>query len=66
MNREINNKETILLDDNVLTPEEAGALFHVSAWAMYKRVKKGQAIGHYVGRKLYFLKSELLASLKEQ
>jgi len=51
--------------DEILTPEKAGELFGVSGWAMYKRVKKGQAPGHYMGRKLYFLKSELISSIRQ-
>ncbi len=49
--------------DDILTPEEAGSLFKVSGWAMYKRAQRGQAPAHYIGRKLYFLRSELIASL---
>ena len=51
--------------DEILTPAKAGALFGVSEWAMYKRAKKGQAPGHYMGRKLYFLKSELVSQISE-
>ncbi len=50
--------------DEILTPNKAGALFGVSGWAMYKRAKNGTAPGHYMGRRLYFLKSELVANLR--
>ena len=51
-------------NDVILTPAEAGELFNVSEWAMYKRAKKGQAPGHYVGRRLYFVKSELIGFIQ--
>ena len=62
--------ETIIIsevdvNDDILTPNQAGALFGVSGWAMYKRVKKGISPGHYMGRRLYFLKSELVAGLRQ-
>ena len=53
------------VNDDVMTPNEAGALFGVSGWAMYKRAKNGSAPGHYMGRRLYFLKSELVARVRE-
>ena len=49
----------------ILTPDEAGMLFGVSGWAMYKRAKKGTAPAHYMGKKLYFIKSEIISSLRE-
>ena len=52
-------------NDEILTPEEAGVLYKVSGWAMYKRAKKGQAPGHYIGRRLYFIKSELIGFTQE-
>lgn len=66
MKRVKKNVEPIDLNDVILTPIEAGALFGVSGWAMYKRAKNGQATGHYMGRKLYFLRSELLAAVKQR
>lgn len=53
------------VNDDVMTPNEAGAIFGVSGWAMYKRAKNGSAPGHYMGRRLYFLKSELVARVRE-
>lgn len=53
------------VNDDVMTPNEAGAMFGVSGWAMYKRAKNGSAPGHYMGRRLYFLKSELVARVRE-
>ena len=49
----------------ILTPEEAGMLFGVSSWAMYKRAKNGRAPAHYMGKKIYFLKSELMSRISE-
>ena len=46
--------------EDILTPEKAGALFGISAWAMYKRAKKGMAPAHRLGKKIYFFKSELV------
>jgi hypothetical protein len=54
-----------LANDVVLTPEEAGLMFGVSKWAMYKRAKNGQAPSHNLGKKIYFLKSELMMQIKE-
>ena len=44
-----------------MTPSQAGKLFSVSGWAMYKRAKKGTAPAHKIGNRIYFLKSELIA-----
>ena len=49
----------------ILTPSEAGQIFGVSGWAMYKRAKKGTAPAHYMGKKLYFLRNELIESVRE-
>ena len=46
-----------LVNDDVLTPKEAGMMFGVSKWAMYKN---GMLPAHYLGKRLYFLKSELI------
>jgi hypothetical protein len=46
--------------EDILTPEKAGALFGISAWAMYKRAKNGTAPAHRLGKKIYFFKSELV------
>lgn len=51
---------TGLVNDDVLTPEEAGMMFGVSKWAMYKRAQNGMLPAHYLGKRLYFLKSELI------
>ncbi len=55
----------VVVNDDILTPEEAGALFNVSKWAMYKRAKNGLAPAHYIGKRLYFLRSELISSTGE-
>jgi excisionase family DNA binding protein len=46
-----------------LNAEEAGELFGVSAWAMYKRVKKGYVPFHNMGNRIYFKRSELMELL---
>ena len=51
----------VSVNDQILTASEAGELFNVSGWAMYKRAKKGLAPSHKIGTRLYFLKSELIA-----
>ena len=50
----------------ILTPNEAGVLYGISGWAMYKRAKKGTAPAHYIGRKLYFLRSELIDTVQQR
>lgn len=50
----------------ILTPNEAGVLYGISGWAMYKRAKKGTAPAHYIGRKLYFLRSELIDAVQQR
>ena len=51
----------VVADDDVLTPEEAGMMFGVSKWAMYKRARNGMIPAHYLGKRVYFLKSELIS-----
>jgi len=51
----------LAMDDEILTPAEAGKYFNVSGWAMYKRAKRGLTPFHKIGTRLYFLKSELIA-----
>ena len=46
-----------------LNAEEAGELFGVPAWAMYKRVKKGYVPFHNMGNRIYFKRSELMELL---
>ena len=50
----------------ILTPNEAGVLYGISGWAMYKRAKKGTAPAHYIGRKLYFLRNELIDAVQQR
>ena len=50
----------------ILTPNEAGVLYGISGWAMYKRAKKGTAPAHYIGKKLYFLRSELIDAVQQR
>lgn len=49
-----------MANNDVLTTEDAGMIFGVSKWAMYKRAQNGMVPAHYLGRRLYFLKSELI------
>lgn len=65
MRKKSETQRPIDINDNVLTPAEAGEIFGVSGWAMYKRAKNGLAKGHYMGRRLYFLKSELIADVRD-
>lgn len=51
--------------EEVLDSEKAGALFGVSSWAMYKRAKNGQVPYHKMGRKIYFIKSELMLTIRQ-
>jgi predicted DNA-binding transcriptional regulator AlpA len=48
------------IDKDILNVEEAGALFSVSKWTMYKRAKAETVPAHYMGKRLYFVKSELI------
>lgn len=56
---------TLAGGEEILTPPQAGAIFGVSAWAMYKRVKNGTAPGHRLGKKIYFFKSGIIAMILE-
>ena len=49
-------------NEEILTVSEAADFCKVSEWGMYKRVKKGTAPAHYMGKRIYFIKSELIAS----
>lgn len=57
--------ENLDYKESPLNAEQAGALFGVKADAMYKRAKNGLAPHHKMGRKIYFLKSELIAQLRK-
>ena len=48
---------------NTLNAKQAGDLFGVSAWAMYKRAKNGYVPYHNMGNRIYFKKDELLPFL---
>jgi hypothetical protein len=49
------------MNEQPLTAAQAGELFNVSSWAMYQRARRGQVPYHHVGKRIYFMKSELLA-----
>ena len=51
----------INMNEQPLTAAQAGELFNVSSWAMYQRARRGQVPYHHVGKRIYFMKSELLA-----
>ncbi len=51
--------------EEILTVSEAALFCKVSEWGMYKRVKKGTAPAHFIGKRIYFIKSELSASVKD-
>ena len=51
-------------DDIVLNAKEAGKIFNVSASAMYKKVKRKEVPHHYMGKKIYFLKNELIDTIR--
>ena len=51
--------------DEILTVAEAAVFCKVSGWAMYKRIKNGTAPAHYMGKRIYFVKSELVAYVQQ-
>ncbi len=51
-------------NDKALSAKEAGELFGITDSAMYKRAKRGLAPYHKLGRRIYFLKSELIAQIR--
>ncbi len=63
--RKSKNEAPIHLGDEILTPIEAADFCKVSRWAMYKRVKRGHVMTHKVGKRLYFLKSEIISNMME-
>lgn len=48
---------------NTLNAQQAGDLFGVSAWAMYKRAKNGYVPYHNMGSRIYFKRDELMKLL---
>ena len=48
-------------NDEMMDIADAATFCRISRWAMYKRAQRGLAPSHKVGKRLYFLKSELLA-----
>ena len=57
--------QSVEFSDAILTVEEAAEFCRVSGWAMYKRAKNGTAPAHYMGRRIYFLKSELVDFVRQ-
>jgi hypothetical protein len=56
-------KSSVSDSGNTLNAKQAGDLFGVSAWAMYKRAKNGYIPHHYMGSRIYFKKDELMPFL---
>ena len=48
-------------NEEMMNIADAALFCKISQWAMYKRVKRGQTPFHKIGKRLYFLKSELIA-----
>jgi hypothetical protein len=55
----------VQIKEDCLDVEKAGKLFGIGKWGMYKKVAKNEVPYHKMGRKIYFLKSELLLKIKE-
>lgn len=62
----MDESEVMNINDDILTPETAAEILNVTKWAMYKRAKNGTVPGHYMGRRLYFLKSELVECVRKK
>lgn len=58
-------QSVVRIDDECLDVEKAGKLFGIGKWGMYKKVQNNEVPYHKMGRKIYFLKSELLLKIKE-
>ena len=48
------------VNDEMLTISEAALFCKVSTDAMYKRVQRGYVPSHRIGKRIYFVKSELI------
>lgn len=51
------------MEGNILNAVQAGKLFGVSGWAMYKRAKNGYIPYHTMGNRIYFKRDELMELL---
>lgn len=51
-------------DDTVLNAEEAGKILKVSASAMYKKAKRNEVPYHKLGGRVYFLRKELIRTVR--
>ena len=58
-------QSVVRIDEECLDVEKAGKLFGIGKWGMYKKVQNNEVPYHKMGRKIYFLKSELLLKIKE-
>lgn len=52
--------------DEILTVDEAAFICKVSIWAMYKRVKNNTVSAHYMGKRIYFLRSEIIEDMRNK
>lgn len=59
------NQSVVQIKEECLDVEKAGKLFGIKKWGMYKKVKNNEVPFHKIGRKIYFLKSELLLKIQE-
>ncbi|WP_081832025.1 helix-turn-helix domain-containing protein [Prevotella sp. P6B1] len=51
--------------EDILSITEAAEVCKISTWGMYKRVERGEITAHHVGRRIYFLKSELFEYIRQ-
>ena len=52
--------------DEILTIAEAAVICKVSVWAMYKRVKRNTVSAHFMGKRIYFLRSEIIEGVRNK
>jgi predicted DNA-binding transcriptional regulator AlpA len=58
-------QEIDLNKEIILNAEEAGELFGVTKWAIYKKVKNDDLPHHKKGMRIYFVKRELVQYIME-
>ena len=56
--------QLIDVNDTVLSVEDVAKMLRISSWGVRKRILRGQLPAHRQGRRLYILKSELVASIR--
>ena len=60
------SKQTAVGDNDLIKTPEACALLQVSKVTLYKWMEQGRIKGYKMGTRLYFKKSELLASVESK